>query len=259
VAGTDGAFLERLLRALAAPATAALLAACGSSAVPPMGSTTTAGPTTTAQGVPPCGVVESAQVVVTPGQELCVATTHVGATIRIVLDPGFHWDDPRSDSDAIQVGSIQRPPGGALEADLHAVAVGQATVTTVGTVTCAPGQPCPALARLWKLHITVTQSSSSLQTITATQAGSGHRYTLHNGDRLDVKLSGPSNYTWTEPASSEQGVLQQVSGSSGSTASASFLAVGTGNAMVTASDNPGCYPRCLAPSRLFAVNVSVTG
>ena len=157
MAGTDGAFLERLLRALAAPATAALLAACGSSAVPPMGSTTTAGPTTTAQGVPPCGVVASAQVVVTPGPEPCMATTHVGATIRIVLDPGFHWDDPRSNSDAIQVGSIQRPPGGALEADLHAVAVGQATVTTVGTVACAPGQPCPALARLWKLHITVTQ------------------------------------------------------------------------------------------------------
>ncbi len=93
--------------------------------------------------------------------------------------------------------------------------------------------------------------------ITVTQADSGRSYALHRGDRLVVQLLGPSAYTWTEPASSDQAVLQRTAGSSASAATATFVAKAKGKAEVTATDNPNCYPRCLAPSRLFVVRVSV--
>lgn len=56
-----------------------------------------------------------------------------------------------SDSPVVQVANIQRPSsGGGLQADLKAIAVGRATVTSGGGVACAPGQPCPMLPPLDK-------------------------------------------------------------------------------------------------------------
>lgn len=78
------------------------------------------------------------------------------------------------------------------------------------------------------------------------------------GDRLKVRLSGSSAYTWTEPATSDKAVLRRTGGSSGPTASATFLATAEGKVDITAIDNPNCYPQCLAPSRLFRVTVSVS-
>ena len=256
--------LGRLLELFTFAALMALLAACANSRVPPSGypstnSSTTSIATTTEPVAPSCGVVASPDVVVTSRIEPCAATTHVGSTVHIVLDPGFRWDGLKSDSDVVQVGGIQRPSSGGLTADLYAAAVGQATVTAVGTLACAPGQPCPALARQWSLHLTITHRPIPSQTIAVTEADSGRSYTLHRGDQLDVELSGPSSYTWTKPTSSDQGALQPVPTSSGSTASASFVAVRPGEATVTATDDPNCYPECLAPSRLFEVSVSVTG
>ena len=242
----------------------ALLAACATTHVPPSGypstsTSTTSTATTTGPVAPSCGVVTSPDVVITSRIEPCAVTTHVGSTVHIVLDPGFRWDGLKSDSDVVQVGGIQRPSSGGLTADLYATAVGQATVTAVGTLACAPGQPCPALARQWSLHLTITHRPAPSQTIAVTEADSGRSYTLHRGDQLDVELSGPSSYTWTKPTSSDQGALDPMATSSGSTARASFVAVGPGKATVTATDNPNCYPECLAPSRLFEVSVSVTG
>lgn len=246
---------------LASVAVAALMTACGSTGVPPTGSPpTTTSPgssTTTGPAAPPCGVVASPDVVITAQPEPCRVTTHVGATIHIVLDRGFRWDTPTSDSSAVGVVNVERRSSGRLDADLRAQSVGQATVSATGSVLCPPGRPCPALARLWSLHVTVGASSPS--TITVTAVDSGRSYTLHEGDGLVVQLSGVSNYTWTEPASSDQGVLQSIGGSSGVTASATFLAVAIGAVEVTATDNPNCYPQCLAPSRLFQVRVSVVG
>ncbi len=245
---------------------AALLAACGSSGVPPTGSPTTSPsttrpatsePTTTGPAAPPCGVVLSPDVVVTAQPEPCTVAIHVGATIRIALDPGFRWDTPKSDSSIVEVVNVERQSSGRLDADLRAAGVGQATVSATGSVLCAPGQPCPALARLWALHITIAPPSPG--TITVTQADSGRSYALHLGDHLVVQLSGPSNYTWTEPTSSDQAVLQSTGGSSGASASAGFLAAAIGAVKVTATDNPNCYPQCLAPSHVFDVNVSVVG
>ena len=146
---------------------AALLTACGSSGVPPRSSPTTSpstspstssatsGPTTTGPAAPPCGVVVSPEVVVTAQPGPCTVTTHVGATIHIVLDPGFRWDTPTSDSSIVEVVNVARQSSGRLDADLRAAGVGQATVSAAGSVLCPPGQPCPALVRLWTLHITV--------------------------------------------------------------------------------------------------------
>ena len=207
---------------LAASVLAVLLAACGSSGVPPTGSPTTSpsttspstsAPPTTKPAAPRCGVVLSPDVVVTAQPEPCTVATHVGATIHIVLDPGFRWDTPKSDSGVAEVANVQRQSSGRLDADLRATGVGRATVSATGSLLCAPGQPCPALARLWALHITVAAASPG--TITVTQADSGRSYALHPGDRMVVQLSGPSNYTWTEPTSSDKAVLQSTGASSG--------------------------------------------
>jgi hypothetical protein len=101
--------------------------------------------------------------------------------------------------------------------------------------------------------------STTGRTITLTQADSGRSITLHRGDRLDVELSGPSLYAWTEPTSSKSAVLLRRSGSSGTEASGLFQAVRTGKTTVSAFDNPKCYPMCLPPSLLFDVSVSISG
>jgi len=128
-------------------------------------------------------VVVSPDVVITAQPEPCTVTTHVGATIHIVLDPGFRWDTPTSDSSVVGVVNVERQSSGRLDADLRAAGVGQATVSATGSVLCPPGQPCPA--------------------------------------------------------------------------SATFIALAIGQVEVTATDNPNCYPECLAPSRLVQVTVSV--
>lgn len=102
-------------------------------------------------------------------------------------------------------------------------------------------------------------AASAPRTLTLTQAASGHRYSLRVGDRLVVKFSGPSSYSWTLPASSNQAVLLRRSGSSGSATTGTFVATAQGTSRVTAIDNPKCYPQCASPSRLFTATVAVTG
>ena len=257
---TARAFPAWLRRLAVAAALTTAAAGCGS-ARPSGGGTTTsspAGSTSTTRVSPRCGVATGPGVVVTSGPEPCTVTAQVGATIHVVLDPGFRWDDPRSDTGAVVVTAIRRPASGGLTAELHAAAVGRATVTATGALACAPGQPCPALARQWSAQVTVVDAGTGSRSVTVTEADSGRDYALHPGDVLDVRLSGPASYTWTEPASSAPDVLMSVSGSSGVQAAARLVAVGPGSATVRATDNPNCYPKCLAASRLFEVRVSVT-
>ena len=135
----------------------------------------------------------------------------------------------------------------------------------IGTVVLVATGPSAACASATIGHERAAPRSASTQrvgttrTITVTAADSGRSLTLHRGERLAVQLTGPTLYTWTEPASSNMAVLQRKSGSSGGQASALFVATRTGRAMVTATDNPNCYPECLPPSRLFQVSLSVTG
>jgi len=126
----------------------------------PTSSTSTSGPTTTGPAAGQCGVVVSPDAVITAEPEPCSVLTHVGATIHVVLEPGFRWADPKSDSSTIEVVNVTRQSSGRVDADLRAVRVGQATVSATGSVLCPPGQPCPALVRLWALHVTVGAASS---------------------------------------------------------------------------------------------------
>jgi len=104
-------------------------------------------------------VVASPDVVITNVTQPCNVSTHVGVTIHIVLDPGFNWGMPSSDSSAVEVVYVQRQSSGRLDADMRTLRIGQATVSATGSLRCPPGQPCPALARLWALHITVAAST----------------------------------------------------------------------------------------------------
>lgn len=153
-----------LLLLVALSVATTLLASCGSSATPPTGSPASTRPTpgstapTTTSGPAgaPCGVVAGPGVVITSRPEPCDVSTRVGGTISIVLDAGFSWNTPTSDTGAVEVADVQRQPSGSLSAVLQAARVGQATVSAGGSVLCPPGQACPALARLWQLHVTVT-------------------------------------------------------------------------------------------------------
>ncbi|HEV3188058.1 MAG TPA: hypothetical protein VGZ04_08430 [Acidimicrobiales bacterium] len=100
-------------------------------------------------------------------------------------------------------------------------------------------------------------TAASPQALTVTQADSGRSFSLHTGSRLYVQLVGPTNYTWTEPVSSNGAVLERSAGTSGDIATATFIGTSTGQVRVTAVDNPNCYPQCLPPSRLFSMTVSV--
>jgi hypothetical protein len=95
--------------------------------------------------------------------------------------------------------------------------------------------------------------------IHVTLADSGHSYSLSRGTRLVVQLSGPTIYIWTEPVSSNPAVLKGTGGSSGSAATATFVAEMTGKARVTAVGSATCSPLCLMPSRLFTLSASVVG
>ena len=110
---------------------------------------------TTVAPVNACSVVPGSGVTIASPAEPCALRTRVGATVRIALAAGFTWGDPHSDSAAVVVRDVARPPGGGLTAALYAAAVGRATVSATGTVACAPGRACPQLARLWLAQVTV--------------------------------------------------------------------------------------------------------
>jgi hypothetical protein len=137
----------------------ALLAACSTSTVPPGASTSTSVPASV-----PCGIVPSPEITFMSKTEPCSISVSVGANIHLRLDSGILWSNPMSDAPAVRVTNIQRPAkGGGLQADLKTVAVGQATVSSAGGIACPPRQPCPAIARVWSLKVTVSNSRVTWQ------------------------------------------------------------------------------------------------
>jgi hypothetical protein len=111
-------------------------------------------------------------------------------------------------------------------------------------------------------HVRFRLDAGGARVVSVTAANSGESFALRVGDQLVVQLTGPSLYTWTEPATSDATVLERTQGTSGATATGTFTAVAPGRARVTAAGNPACYPMCLQPSlmpsRLFEVTVTVT-
>ncbi len=105
---------------------------------------------------------------------------------------------------------------------------------------------------------TAASPSPTRGTITVTFHDEGHSYTMHRGEHLDVRLHGPGISSWTEPSSSSTAVLKQLSGTSGETATAVFVAASSGSASVTAIGTPGCAPECPLLV-LFDVKITVKG
>jgi hypothetical protein len=123
---------------------------------------------------------------------------------------------------------------------------GTATVTVdYGNITADP----PAAG---------ARAAGRTKTVEVTQADNDMSYTVAKGDRLVVTLTGPAVYRWTRPSSSNGPVLRRTSGRAGSTATGGFVTRSKGTADVTAVDNPRCYPKCLGPSYLFQVTVTVS-
>jgi len=103
----------------------------------------------------------------------------------------------------------------------------------------------------------LASTARSTHTINVTNADNGRSFRLHLNDRLVLTLAGPARYVWTMPFASNTAVLKRTSGNSGSTATATFLAVKKGVSTVSAAGNPSCRPACMAPSRLFRIAVTV--
>ena len=123
-----------------------------STTAPPSRSTTPTIPATPDS----CGVVAGPHVVIAKSPFTCQVTVRSGDTVQLVLSSGFNWNDPVSSSASVRVTDVQRPDAGGLTAFLVAVAPGRATVSASGTVVCPAEEACPALARLYRLAITVT-------------------------------------------------------------------------------------------------------
>ena len=90
-----------------------------------------------------------------------------------------------------------------------------------------------------------------------TPADSGGKVKLRRGQRLVTRFPSSSFYRWSVPQSSNSGSLVRQSTASNGGATSIFLARNTGVAKVSAVGTPFCYPECLAPSRLFTIDVTV--
>ena len=209
--------------------------------------------------VTPCGVGAGSGVVITSLPAPCTVTMMLGAVTTISLDHGLKWSDPTTSSSVVTVSGQSRSAKGGLSATLSAHAIGAATLSSTGTIICPAGTACPDLARLWTVHVDVVGSLVTPRTVTVSQSDGGRHFTLRRGDRLRLRLLGPTIYTWTAPTASPNGVLRRISSTGGVSAHALFSAAAPGRSEVRTVDNPNCYPQCLPPSRLFYVIVTVTG
>lgn len=204
-----------------------------------------------------CGVRASATMRIITQPEPCTIAVTLATSFVVVLERGYRWSAPRPSSQVLKVTHVTRPTGRSVSA-VSARTLGRATLTSEGAIICPAGQVCPALARLWVINVVVVRSLSAPKVVAVTQLDDGRHVALRIGDRLVVRLRGPTNYTWTVPSSSSTSVVRVVVGVRGSVATSSLVAVSPGTVRVTSSDNPNCYPMCLAPSRLFSLRVTVT-
>jgi len=156
VRSTSCLAMGRVLQRSVLVVVAVALAACGSTTSESSTTTSTIrDPPSSESAAPRCGVIPSAEVVVSAGTEPCTVVMHPGASARIALSRGFTWNDPTSDTSTVRVSSVRRPADGGLQAEMVAVRAGRATVTASGGVACDPGTVCPALARVWTVFVEV--------------------------------------------------------------------------------------------------------
>ena len=205
-----------------------------------------------------CGVAPSAQLRVLSKVEPCVIVVAVGHSFRLSLSANFRWSALHASSSALSESEIAGPASGGLGALVSAHRTGRVTLVATGVMVCATGVACSALARLWSIVVLVGAQPSSPVTLELNLADNARQYSLRPGDHLSIDLLGPRLYVWGRVISSRPNVLRVTSSSAGSNAHASLVARSPGRSTVSAVDNPRCYPQCLAPSRVFRVQVLVS-
>jgi hypothetical protein len=213
---------------------------------------------------PLLAVVWSATVVVTgTGGGAAMPVTHVltsadngasvnaavGDSITLKLDPSLSWD-VSLDNPAI----VFRPPLALImgvQAVDEIVAPGQATISATGLPPACrnANPPCGAPAVLWSASVTVAGTLHSL-----TQSDNGTTVNVAAGDyvRLDVAPLQPQN-----ALSSDTTVLAPVA--IDLYHQPLFRAVGSGQATLSATLNPACYPACKIASLAFSATIAVQG
>ncbi len=94
-----------------------------------------------------------------------------------------------------------------------------------------------------------TGASKTPATITLTAKDSGATVTATAGASIVVRLGAVTNFKWSMPDSSDGGVVGRTGGAVGSdgSAEATFAVIGPGQAMLSAVDNPRCFPICALP------------
>lgn len=138
------------------------------------------------------------------------------------------------------------------------------TVTPAGSASAVvvppPTAPGPVQTPRATPAPTPARTAPSAGTVTLSDSSDGTSITVHAGTTIVVDLAASSSYRWTEPDTSNAGVLRRSSGSTGAdgSATATFDAVSPGSADLSAVDNPDCLPQgCRPPSRLWRVTVTV--
>ncbi len=95
--------------------------------------------------------------------------------------------------------------------------------------------------------------------LTFTLADDGKTITLQVGDRFLLDLG--AQYSW-QVTIADPSILNRVPNTGGKDNQGLYEAIKQGSTTLTATGTPLCYnavPRCLMPSRLFALHVNVTG
>ncbi len=204
-----------------------------------------------------CGLAAAGATRVLSSSTPCLLATVVGSSFQVSLAGGFHWSTVASSSSALKVSGPDPKTSAGGRVSIIAKRTGSATLTSTGTMVCAAGVACPALARLWSIDVLVGATADSTLTVRVDVGDAGRSITLRVGDRLTLVLGGTSLYLWSAPASSAPAVLFTVNSIGGGVARATFVARGAGRAQVSSTETPRCYPQCLMPSRLWRVSAVV--
>ena len=166
------------------------------------------------------------------------------------------WSEPASTNDAV-LHRTRGSSGATAKARFVAVAKGEVQVSATPHLICSSVCAGPVLP-VFEVTVRIVAGATSptaSRIITVTYPDNSHHYRVDKGDHLDVQLSGPSSSDiWTEPATSDKAVLRRTGGSSGTTATATFVAKAKGRAQVMAAGTNSCPP-CGQPTFLVEVTV----
>ena len=138
-------------------------------------------------------------------------------------------------------------------------AAGSATATAAVPITIQPVQTvAPTTFTATSSSATRTPGLAGGNVVIT--AGTAGQVAVTRGQTVEVDLS-PMGFPWTEPQSTDQGVLVRISGSTSpdGSAHALFRAVADGAASLIATQTISCAPKCLPPQRAWDVSVTVSG